>query len=129
MIVAVLVMTTLLWCRLENVYVWIVLFALVSHATIGFADDYLKVVRKNPDGLIPRWKYFWQSVCAIAIGVSLYCLAKTPEETSLVVPFFKDFMPDLGWLFIVIVYFVRVGSSNAGSYPHLTLPTNRVGYL
>lgn len=113
MIVAVLVMTILLWCRLDNIYIWLVLFALVSHAAIGFADDYLKVVRKNPDGLIPRWKYFWQSVCAIAIGVSLYCLAKTPGETSLVVPFFKDFTPDLGWLFIVLVYFVIVGSSNA----------------
>lgn len=62
MIVGVIFFTSILWCKLDNVYIWVVLFALVSHALIGFADDYLKVVRKNTAGLIPRWKYFWQSV-------------------------------------------------------------------
>src|SRR5574344_64081 len=113
MIVGVIFFTSILWCKLDNVYIWVVLFALVSHALIGFADDYLKVVRKNTAGLIPRWKYFWQSVCAIAIGVTLYCVSKSPNETTLVVPFFKDFMPNMGIFFIVLVYFVIVGSSNA----------------
>src|SRR5574344_264604 len=113
MIVGVIFFTSILWCKLDNVYIWVVLFALVSHALIGFADDYLKVVRKNTAGLIPRWKYFWQSVCAIAIGVKLYCVSKSPNETTLVVPFFKDFMPNMGIFFIVLVYFVIVGSSNA----------------
>ncbi len=113
MIDSVLLVTTLLWCKLDNPYVWIVAFALVSHGLIGFADDYLKVVRKGPAGLIPRWKYFWQSVCALIIGFWLYFLAGSPNETTLVIPFFKDLSFDLGFLFIPFVYFVIVGSSNA----------------
>ena len=89
------------------------LFTLFAYSSIGFADDYLKVIRKNPDGLIPRWKYFWQSLCAIIIGVTLYCVSKSPNETTLVLPFFKYFMPNLGILFIPFVYLVLVGSSNA----------------
>ncbi len=113
MIVGVILVSSLLWCRLDNIHVWIVLFALLSHSIIGFADDYLKIVRKNPDGLIARWKYFWQSVCALVIGITLYSVSKSSAETTLVVPFFKEFMPDLGWFFIIFVYFVMVGSSNA----------------
>ncbi|WP_406042768.1 phospho-N-acetylmuramoyl-pentapeptide-transferase [Succinimonas sp.] len=113
MINGVILVTALLWCRLDNWAVWIVLFGLLSHAVIGFADDYLKVVRKSPDGLIPRWKYFWQSVAALVIGITLYCIAKTPNETTIVFPFFKEWSFDLGWLFIPFVYFVIVGSSNA----------------
>ena len=113
MIIGVIIITCLLWCRLDNIHVWIVLFTLSAYSSIGFADDYLKVIRKNPDGLIPRWKYFWQSLCAIIIGVTLYCVSKSPNETTLVLPFFKDFMPNLGILFIPFVYLVLVGSSNA----------------
>lgn len=113
MITGVIAITMLLWCKLDNIYIWVIMFTLLSHAVIGFADDYLKVIRKNPDGLVARWKYFWQSICAIAIGVTLYSVAKSPNETTLVIPFFKDFMPDMGWLFIIFVYFVIVGSSNA----------------
>ncbi|MBQ4488962.1 MAG: phospho-N-acetylmuramoyl-pentapeptide-transferase [Ruminobacter sp.] len=113
MIIGVIVATMLLWCKLDNIHVWVILFALVSHALIGFADDYLKIIRKNPNGLIAKYKYFWQSVVAVIIGVTLYCVSKTPGETQLVIPFFKEFMPDMGWLFIPFVYFVIVGSSNA----------------
>ena len=70
-------------------------------------------MRKSPTGLIPRWKYFWQSVTALFIACSLYFLADNPADTQLVIPFFKDYMPELGILFIVLTYFVIVGSSNA----------------
>ena len=113
MIIGVIVLSMLLWCKLDNIHVWIVLFALVSHALIGFADDYLKIVRKNPNVLIAKYKYFWQSVVAIIIGVTLYSVSKSPAETQLVLPFIKDCMPNLGFLFIPFVYFVIVGSSNA----------------
>ncbi|MGN1394721.1 MAG: phospho-N-acetylmuramoyl-pentapeptide-transferase [Succinivibrionaceae bacterium] len=113
MIIGVIVLNILLWCKLDNPYVWIILFTVVSHAIIGFIDDYLKVVRKNADGLIARWKYFWQSVCALIVGAGLFYLAKSPNETVLVFPLISDFMPNLSWFFIIFVYFVIVGSSNA----------------
>ena len=85
--------STLLWADLDNKYVWVVLFVLVSFGWIGFVDDYRKVIRKDPKGLIARWKYFWQSVFAIATAFFLYATAERPAETSLVVPFLKDVLP------------------------------------
>ena len=113
LILASIVLSTLLWARLDNFYVWVVLFTTLAYGTIGFVDDYLKVVRKHPDGLIARWKYFWQSLIAIAIGVTLYLTSNSDAQLTLVVPFFKEYMPYLGLLFIPLVYFTVVGSSNA----------------
>lgn len=105
--------STLLWANLNNKYVWVVLFVLVSFGTIGFIDDYRKVIRKDPKGLIARWKYFWQSLFAIVTAVFLYFTAERPAETALLVPFLKDVMPQLGLLFLALSYFVIVGTSNA----------------
>ena len=113
LILAAIVLSTLLWAKLDNLYVWVVLFTTVSFGAIGFMDDYLKVVRKHPDGLIARWKYFWQSITALVIGVTLYMTAGSDAQLTLVVPFFKEYMPYLGLLFIPLVYFTIVGSSNA----------------
>ena len=66
---------------------------------IGWVDDYRKVVRKDTKGLIARWKYFWQSLAALAVGIYLYASAGSEAQTMLVLPFFKNFMPDLGLLF------------------------------
>ncbi len=63
--------------------------------------------------MIARWKYFWQSVIALGVALYLYSTASTPAETSLLVPFFKDVFPQLGLLFIAVVYFALVGTSNA----------------
>lgn len=112
-ILASIAVSTLLWARLDNAYVWLVLFVLASFGTIGFVDDYRKVVRKDPKGLIARWKYIWQSVVAIAVAAFLYKYAAAEHYTQLIVPFFKDFMPQLGIFFVVFSYFVIVGSSNA----------------
>ena len=113
MILAAILISTLLWARLDNAYVWIMMFVFVAFGAIGFVDDYRKVIRKDTDGLIARWKYFWQSAIAIGIAVYLYVTAGSAAETTLVVPFFKEYMPELGLLFIVLTYFVIVGSSNA----------------
>ncbi|WP_375057148.1 phospho-N-acetylmuramoyl-pentapeptide-transferase [Zobellella sp. DQSA1] len=113
MILIAIFVSVLLWARLSNPYVWVVLFVLGTFGAIGFVDDYRKVVRKNTDGLIARWKYFWQSAAALAAAIFAYWIAKDPAQTQLVVPFFKDVMPQLGLLFIVLSYFVIVGSSNA----------------
>lgn len=105
--------STLLWANLSNPYVWCVLFVLLAYGTIGFVDDYRKVVRKNSDGLIARWKYFWLSAVALVVAFMLYAIGKDTAATQLVVPFFKDVMPQLGLLYILLAYFVIVGTSNA----------------
>ncbi|TMN46186.1 phospho-N-acetylmuramoyl-pentapeptide-transferase, partial [Pseudoalteromonas piscicida] len=69
--------------------------------------------RKDPKGLIAKWKYFWQSVIALVVATALYATSTQASETSLVVPFFKDVLPQLGLFYIVITYFALVGTSNA----------------
>lgn len=113
LILGSVLLSTLLWANLENKYVWVVLFVLVSFGWIGFVDDYRKVIRKDPKGLIARWKYFWQSLFAIITAAFLYFTAERPAETALLVPFLKDVMPQLGLLFLALSYFVIVGTSNA----------------
>jgi phospho-N-acetylmuramoyl-pentapeptide-transferase len=113
LILAAIVSSVLLWSDLSNRYVWVTLFVLVSFGVIGFVDDYRKVIRKDAKGLIARWKYFWQSVIAIAVALYLYSSQQNPAETALLVPFFKDVMPQMGMFFIVVTYFVIVGTSNA----------------
>jgi len=113
MILAAITFSSLLWARLDNHYVWIVLITTLAFGLIGFMDDYFKVVRKNSDGLIARWKYFWQSVTALTLGIVLFFTATSPAELTFVMPFFKSYMPFLGLAFIPLVYFTVVGSSNA----------------
>lgn len=105
--------SVLLWARLDNPYVWYVLLVLIGYGIVGFVDDYRKVVRKDTRGLIARWKYFWQSVIALVVAFSMYTIGKDTPATQLVVPFFKDVMPQLGMLYILLTYFVIVGTSNA----------------
>jgi len=113
LILVAIVAATLLWADLANRFVWIVLAVTVAFGLIGFWDDYLKLVVGNSRGLIARYKYFWQSVAGLGAAVALYATAKTPIETTFIVPFFKDILLPLGPLFIVVAYFVIVGSSNA----------------
>jgi phospho-N-acetylmuramoyl-pentapeptide-transferase len=76
-------------------------------------DDYLKLSRKDANGLAARWKYLWQSIFGLAAAWYLYASAQSPVETELIVPFFKEVAIPLGVFYIVIAYFVIVGSSNA----------------
>jgi len=105
--------STLLWADLSSRYVWIVLLVTLLFGLVGWVDDYRKVIRKDPRGLPARWKYFWQSVIGLGAAVFLYYTATLPAETAYIVPFFKEISLDLGILYIVITYFVIVGSSNA----------------
>lgn len=113
LIVAAISIATLLWTDLTNHYVWIILFTLWSFAAIGFYDDYQKLIKKNPRGLAGRWKYFWQSVAAIAIICALYSNTYDESYTQLLIPFFKDLFIELGPLYLLLAYFVIVGASNA----------------
>ena len=105
--------SALLWSDLGNRYVWIVILVTMAFGTIGWVDDYKKLVKQDPEGLKARYKYFWQSVAGFLAAVILYSTASSPVETSLIVPFFKDVIIDLGPAFILLTYLVIVGSSNA----------------
>ncbi len=106
--------TTLLWADLSNEYVWIALVTLVGFGAIGWVDDWRKVVQRNPKGLPARWKYFWQSLIAAFVAAWLAYSAHLPAQTALIVPFFKEIVMPLGVTgFVVLTYFVIVGTSNA----------------
>ncbi|MBJ7553272.1 phospho-N-acetylmuramoyl-pentapeptide-transferase [Marinomonas spartinae] len=105
--------STLLWGDLRNHYVWLVLIVMLAFGVVGWVDDYRKVVEKNSKGLPARWKYFWQSLIAIGAACYLYSIATTPAETSLLIPIFKNLALPLGIFFVVLTYFVIVGTSNA----------------
>ncbi|MEN8107081.1 MAG: phospho-N-acetylmuramoyl-pentapeptide-transferase [Pseudomonadota bacterium] len=113
MILVAVAITTLLWADLGNRYVWVVLLVTLLFGLIGWVDDYRKLVLKNSAGLPARAKMFWQSLVGLVVAVFLYLTAVTPAETTLIVPFFKDVALNLGWMYVVLVYFVIVGSSNA----------------
>jgi phospho-N-acetylmuramoyl-pentapeptide-transferase len=106
--------TTLLWGDLHNHYVWVVLLTTLGFGVIGWVDDYRKVVHRNPKGLSAKAKMGWQSIIALAVGIYLWNVASLPAHTELIVPFLKFLVfPLPAFLFITLVYFVIVGTSNA----------------
>ena len=113
LILVAIAIGTLLWVDLSNRYVWLVLVVTLLFGVIGWVDDYRKLVLRNSKGLSARAKYFWQSVVGLGAAVFLYSLAQTPAETSLLIPFLKNFSIELGIMFILLTYLVIVGSSNA----------------
>jgi phospho-N-acetylmuramoyl-pentapeptide-transferase len=113
LIIVAVAISTLLWGDLANRYLWITLFVTLSFGMIGWVDDYRKVVEKNSKGLSAKEKYLWQSVCGLLAAVFLYASASLPQETNLIVPIFKDVVIELGPFFILLTYFVIVGTSNA----------------
>ena len=107
-------MPTLLWADLTNVYVWIAVLTTASYGGIGFADDYLKIVRHSHHGLLPRYKFGLQVLIGILVGIVLLILAHDGlYNTRLVFPFFKRLIPDLGWAYLPFAVFVLVAESNA----------------
>jgi len=113
LILVAIAVSTLLWADLGNRYVWVVLTVTLLFGVIGFVDDYIKLVRQDPKGLLSRYKYFWQSVVGAGAAIFLYQTAMSPAETQLIVPFFKDVIVPLGAWYILLTYLVIVGSSNA----------------
>jgi phospho-N-acetylmuramoyl-pentapeptide-transferase len=104
---------TLCWADLTNRFIAVVLLVTLAFGVVGWVDDYRKVVEQNPKGLPGRYKYFWQSVIGLVAAVYLYQSAGSPAETQLIIPFVKDVTINLGWMYVVLSYFVIVGTSNA----------------
>jgi phospho-N-acetylmuramoyl-pentapeptide-transferase len=113
LILCAISVSTLLWGDLQNRFVWFALAVTLAFGAVGFADDYIKIRRKNYKGLSARQKYFWLSLAGFGIASAIYATAKTPAETALIVPFFKDISLPLGVLFVPWTYLVIVGASNA----------------
>jgi len=114
LILIAVVLPSLLWADLTNVFVWIVLGSTLLYGVIGFVDDYLKIARKRSLGLTTRQKFVAQFAVAFLVGCALLYLARDGRyPTTLSVPFFKRFSPDLGWIYIPWTMLVLVGAANA----------------
>ena len=114
LILIAILLTTLLWGDLTNRYIWVVIFVTAGFGAVGWIDDWRKVVQRNPRGLPARWKYFWQSMIGLAAALYLGLWPSVPAAQELIVPFFKTIAYPLGAFgFIVLTYFVIVGTSNA----------------
>jgi phospho-N-acetylmuramoyl-pentapeptide-transferase len=105
--------STLLWADLGNRFVWIALLVTLAFGAIGWIDDFRKVMRRDAKGLTAGSKYLYQSLIGFAAAVTLFATAQSPAETELIVPFVKLVSIDLGLFYILLVYFVIVGFSNA----------------
>ena len=99
-----------LWADLTNPYVWLCILVFFGFGAVGFLDDYLKILRKNNKGLSVKSKFFGQVLVAVIVMGILFTLPA--YSTKLSVPFFKNFTPDLGWLYLPFAVFVMVGTSN-----------------
>ena len=113
LILAAITISTLLWADLSNRYIWVVLAVTLTFGAIGWVDDYKKLIKKQSQGLKARHKYLWQSVAGLAAAIFLYNTANVPAELELILPFIKTVALPMGLMFIVLAYFVIVGTSNA----------------
>jgi phospho-N-acetylmuramoyl-pentapeptide-transferase len=106
--------SALLCIRWENPLFWLLLLTTLAFGAIGFADDFLKMKRRQNLGLTAKQKLLLQVAVAVAVGAFLYHYRLTGHyDTTLTVPFFKELQPDLGWFFIPFAAVVIVGASNA----------------
>jgi phospho-N-acetylmuramoyl-pentapeptide-transferase len=111
LILLALLVSVLLWSELDNRLVWILVGITVGYGVLGFVDDYKKVTSGRNDGISGKAKLLWQTALALVVSVAIYVDPSFDKELS--VPFFKDFTPHLGILYIPISAFIIVGASNA----------------
>ena len=105
--------STLLWADLTNGFVWVVLFITLGFGLVGFADDYLKLTRRNHKGVPGKVRLALEIAIAVIAGAWVVYLTSEGLDTALAVPVFKDVLLQLGWAFLAIAVFVIVGASNA----------------
>ncbi|MDG2354150.1 MAG: phospho-N-acetylmuramoyl-pentapeptide-transferase [Gammaproteobacteria bacterium] len=114
MILFSFIVSILIWGDWHNTYLWMVIVTALIFGAIGFIDDFLKIKHQSSNGLSSKQKYLAQSLGAVIIGIWLVSNPHQPVSTDLLIPFFKDWTVPLGIVgFIILSYFVIVGSSNA----------------
>jgi phospho-N-acetylmuramoyl-pentapeptide-transferase len=118
LIIGSVFVSTLLWARLDSLYLWIALIATTLFAAIGFADDYIKIVKKRSLGLTGKQKLAGQLITAVGVWFVLWMWGNYPWNLS--IPFFKDTAltsPCIScipsWFYMLFIVFVLLGSSNA----------------
>ncbi len=111
LILSAISLSTLLWARLDNPLVWLLLFVLLFFGVIGGIDDFQKIKKMTSAGLSARGKLFLQIFGASVVG--LFVLLYPGYDGQLSVPFFKNIQPELSWFYVIFAIFVIVGSSNA----------------
>jgi len=105
-----LLVSVLLWSDLSSRFVWIVVGITTGYGLLGFIDDYRKVTEGSSSGISARTKLFWQAVLALTVAALIYL---DPDfDRELAVPFFKDFTPNIGWLYVPLATFIIVAASN-----------------
>ncbi|WP_066098897.1 phospho-N-acetylmuramoyl-pentapeptide-transferase [Xanthomonas massiliensis] len=114
LILSTVTVSVLLWADLRNRYVWLLLGVMLCYGAIGWYDDWIKIVRRDPNGLKSRWKYLLQSIFGVAAALFLYHTADVQAAHTFYIPLFKSVaLPLAGVSFVVIAYFWIVGFSNA----------------
>ncbi len=116
LILAGIVVPTLLWADLTNRNIWILVLSTLAFGAIGFMDDYLKIVKKQSRGLSARLKFRGQLAVGLSVGAALYALSQLEPaqySTRVILPFFKNLMPDVSAFYILFAVLVLVGASNA----------------
>ena len=106
--------STLLWARLDNPYVWICLFVIFGFAAVGFIDDYAKLTKRSHNGVSGRVRLLIKSTIALIASFAIVYYSADPKTaTDLALPFFKNTVIPLGAFYILFASFVMVGTANA----------------
>jgi phospho-N-acetylmuramoyl-pentapeptide-transferase len=113
MILSGMLVSTLLWANPANPYVWIVLGVTLSFGFVGFYDDYLKVKKQRSDGFSARTRLGIEAIIGMLAAIALVRLGQTQIAMTLVFPFFKEVVLNLGWFFVFFAAFIIVGAGNA----------------
>ena len=113
-IILSIVVPVLLWSDIGSTYILLALFGLLFLGTVGFIDDYLKVVKKYPKGLVAKYKLLGQIFVGLIVGTAIYYLPEFAEyNTQTTLPFFKNLNWDFQYLYIPVVIFIVTATSNA----------------
>jgi phospho-N-acetylmuramoyl-pentapeptide-transferase len=113
MILGAVAISTILWMDLKNIYTWVVLLVALGFGVLGMADDYIKLTKKHHGGLKGKMKLLGQIIIAFVATYVVYLNSPEQHATSISVPFVKDFMLNLHWLYFAFAVVVIVGASNA----------------
>jgi phospho-N-acetylmuramoyl-pentapeptide-transferase len=111
LIILAVVLSTLFWANLSDVYVWIILLVTLGYGLIGFIDDYKKLAGKSSKGVSGKKRLMAEIIIALFVSMVLYL--KPGFSAQITIPFFKTVLPNLGWGYVLLSTFIIVGAANA----------------